>query len=391
MKFTETHYTVTHTKKFQLSKLGTMFALLFVLILLSNMLVSAQSAETSNTVFLPLVAGSAVSTDQQAVTVQAAAGICPTPTIVGSPYSVGPGTSALPIIPLSGRINANATSPTSLLWTAGTTLGGTNLNTHLTNANTTWPTFSSTGLAIGTYFLTFTASNPCGTVSAAGTISVQASPRPTINPILNQVVTLGGTVSILAATNSLPSPTFAWVQTGGPVVVLTTAVVSPVAPNTAVSKATFKPTLAGVYSFNVTATNVAGISTATPVVITVNPPAVGVVTNIVIAPAEYRVSNQRVVLIATTPDLAVTSMTLQPYLTETGATFDPATVSNGAANFVNTGGGIWTLTVATSQRPACNLSPTYATPCAQSPLVAKSSGGTAGPGTSDPTALNRIR
>jgi hypothetical protein len=110
----------------------------------------------------------------------------------------------------------------------------------------------------------------------------------------------------------------------------------------------------------------------------------------VITPAEYRIGKQRLVLTATTPDLNVTSMVLQPYLTDTGTTFDPATL--GAAALTNTGGGIWTLTGVGVPKPACNLNPAnFATPCAQKPLIIKAFTGAALSGTSAPTALDRIR
>ena len=109
-----------------------------------------------------------------------------------------------------------------------------------------------------------------------------------------------------------------------------------------------------------------------------------------ITPAEYRISKQRLVLTATTPDLTVTSMVLQPFLTDTGVTFDPATL--GGSQLTNTGGGIWTTTIVGSPKPACNLNPNnYATPCAQRPLVIKAFNGATLTGTSAPTALDRIR
>jgi len=308
--------------------------------------------------------------------------VCPIPTIIGSPYSVGFGGS----VTLSGGINANATSPTTLSWIAGTAPGGTNLNGALTNANTTQPIFNAGaggGVPAGTYFLTFTASNVCGIVTASGTITVGAAPLPVVNPILNQTVNVGAGVSMLATSNSLPAPTFAWVQTGGPAVALATAPVAPTPPNTAASRATFTPLVAGVYTFNVTATNVGGTSPATPVVITVN--AAGPLTNITVLSVSYRVAQQRLVVTASSADPTVTNFTLQPYLTENGTTFNPGSP---AFSLVN---GVWTLTFATAQRPACNVGGPYALPCAQKPIIVKSSGGAAGPGTSLPTGLTLIR
>ena len=124
-----------------------------------------------------------------------------------------------------------------------------------------------------------------------------------------------------------------------------------------------------------------------PVTITVNGVAPNI--NIVVTPAEYRIGKQRLILTATTTDLTVTSMILQPYKLDNGTTFNPASLG---ASFTNGGGGVWTLTVVGAPPPACRNNPAqYVTPCTQAPLVVTSTGGAAGPGTSAPTALDRIR
>jgi hypothetical protein len=312
--------------------------------------------------------------------------VCATPTFNGAPYSVANGGS----ISLSGSVNANASSPVNLSWTAGTTVGGTDLNAALTNATTTTPTFSAIGLAAGVYNLRFTATNVCGAASVDTTITVQAAPPPTVNAIQNQTVTLGSAaaspVTIVATSASLPAPTFAWTQTSGAAVAFTQTPTAATA--TATSTIRFTPAAAGVYSFSVTATNANGTSPAVFVNITVT---AATPTNVVLTPAEYRIGKQRLVLTATTTDVAnVTSMVLQPYLTETGTTFDPASL--GAAALTNTGGGIFTLTAVGVPKPACNLGGTYATPCAQRPLIVKSFNNLNQLiGTSAPTALDRIR
>jgi hypothetical protein len=312
--------------------------------------------------------------------------VCATPTING-PFSVANGAS----IQLSGSVNANATSPVALAWTAGTTLGGTDLNAALTNATTTTPTFNATGLAPGPYNVRLTASNVCGSAFVDSTITVAAAPAPTINALQDQTVTLGSPaaspVTVVATTGSLPAPTFAWTRTGGtgPAVAFTQTPVA--ATPTATSTLTFTPAAVGTYIFSATATNANGVSTPVSVTITVT---ASTPTNIVITPAEYRTGKLRLSLTATTTDLAVTSMVLQPYLTDTGTIFDPASL--GAAAFTNGGGGVWTLTGVGVPRPACNLNPAnYATPCAQKPLTVKAFTGAPLSGTSAPTALDRIR
>jgi hypothetical protein len=306
--------------------------------------------------------------------------VCAVPN-AGGPYSVANAGS----INLSGSVNADATSPVLVSWTAGTTVGGTNLNGALTNATTTTPTFNATGLAGATYFLRFTASNVCGAASADTTIVVQAAPPPTINAIPPQTVNANTLVTINASSASLPAPTWAWVQVanGAPIVALTQT--PSAATPSSTSKVTFTPVVASPpdYLFDVTATNVNGISSPpTRVTITVNAAST---LNITIGTAEYRTGQQRLVIAATTTDLTVTSMVLQPYLTTNG------TFTTGTTPLTNAGGGLWNLTIVGAARPACNNpNGTYATPCVAKPLIVTSTGGVT-PGTSAPTALTRIR
>jgi hypothetical protein len=320
--------------------------------------------------------------------VPAPARVCPTPAILGGPYNVAFGGT----VNLAGSVNANASTPLQLFWTAGTAPGLTDLNGALTNANTSTPTFSAVGLAPGAVAnVTFTASNICGPVAVSTTVTVAAAPKPTVNAIAAQTVTLGAPptpVNIVASSNTVPAATsFTFTQTGGPAVVPVVTAVAPVPPATASARATFTPAVAGVYTFNVTATNVNGTGSPVPATVTVNAVAPNI--NIVVAPAEYRIGKQRLVLTATTADLTVTSMILQPYKLDNGTTFNPASLG---ATFTNGGGGVWTLTVVGAPPPACRNNPAqYVTPCTQAPLLVTSTGGAAGPGTSAQTALDRIR
>ncbi len=308
--------------------------------------------------------------------------VCATPA-VGGPYSVANGGS----IPLSGSIAAGATTPVTLHWSAGTTAGATDLNGALTGATTTTPTFNAAGLAAGPYFVSFTTSNVCGVSTQGTTITVTGAPTPTIGPVQNQTVTAGNPVTISASSTSQPAPTWAWTQTAGPVNPVGTSQSPPTGPSPSSSLA-FTPTAPGTYAFDVMATNANGSSPTTSVSVVVT---TAVPTNVTLS-NEYRTTKQRLVVTATSPDPAVTSMVLQPYLTESGTMFDPATL--GAANLVVSliAPGTFTLTAVGAPRPACNLSGAYATPCAQTPLTVKSvnSAGTV-IGTSAPSALTKIR
>ncbi len=309
---------------------------------------------------------------------------CTSPTLIGAPYSVANGSS----IKLSGGLAAGATTPVTLQWTAGTTAGGTNLNGALTGATTTTPTFSAVGLAAGTYFVAFSASNPCGDSTASSTITVTPAPPPSIAPIVDQNVTATNLVTITATSPSSPTPTWAWTQTAGPVNPVTVSQTPAAATATATSTLKFTPTVAGTYTFRVTATNVNGTSSPTTVNVVVTP---AVPTNITLNNV-YRTTKQRLVITATSTDTTVASMRLLPYLTEAGTTFDPATL--GAANLTVSliAPGAFTLTAVGAPPPACNLGGTYATPCAQRPLTVKAlNGAGTAIGTSPPSPLNTIR
>ncbi|MGO4599463.1 PKD domain-containing protein [Terrabacter sp. 2RAF25] len=310
--------------------------------------------------------------------------VCATPTFNGAPFSVANGGT----VQLSGGVPAGASSPVTLQWTAGTTVGGTDLNGALTGATTTTPTFNAAGLAAGSYNVRLTASNPCGVAFVDTTIAVAAAPKPSIAPIQNQTVTANTLVTITATSSSLPAPTWTWAFVSGPAQPgLTQTPTAATASGT--SRLSFTPTVAGTYVYSVFAKNANGTSSTTNVTVTVG---ASVPTNITLTPVEYRTSKQRLVITATSTDATVSSMRLLPYQTETGTTFDPATL--GAANLTVSlvAPGSFTVTAVGAPPPACNLGGTYATPCAQSPITVKAlnAAGTV-IGTSPPSKLDKIR
>jgi hypothetical protein len=321
--------------------------------------------------------------------VPAPAFVCATPTINGAPYAVANGGS----LKLSGSVTPNATLPLTVQWTAGTTAGGTDLNGALTGATTTTPTFNATGLAPGQYFLSMIADNPCGATTASTTITVQAAPAPSINPIQAQTITAGNSFTITATSPSNPTPTWAWSEplTNPANLAFTQApAAGTAAASSSITVNTTALTPTGTYEFDVKATNANGTSSLVAVNVTVTG---NLPTNVTLTPVEYRIGKQRLVITATSLDPTVTSMVLQPYLTETGTIFDPNTL--GAANLTVSlaAPGSFTITAVGAPRPACNLGGAYATPCAQKPITVKAvRTGTPGfVGTSAPTALDRIR
>jgi len=176
-------------------------------------------------------------------------------------------------------------------------------------------------------------------VSHAYSEPTMKAPPPSINAIQNQTVTAGNQVTINASSPSNPTPTWAWAAVAGnPAAPALTQTPSP-ATASPTSALRFTPTVAGTYRFTVRATNANGTSSPVTVTITVT---AAVPANITLT-NEYRTGKQRLIITATTPDPNVTTMVLQPYLTENGTTFDPTTL--GANLTVSlTAPGTWTLT-----------------------------------------------
>jgi hypothetical protein len=315
--------------------------------------------------------------------------VCPNPglAINGAPYAVPSGGS----VQLSGSLPAGISLPVSIQWTAGTLAGGIDLNANLTGATTTTPTFNAAGLAAGTYNITLTAGNLCGTASVATTITVNAAPVPTIKPIQDVNVVAGTPVVITATSTANPAPTWTWTAAlSNPVPTPALTQIPSAASANANSTITFNPTTAGVYKFTVSATNANG--TSAPTTVTVNV-AASVPTNISFgATLEYRVAKQRLVMTATSTDPTITGMTLLPYLTESGTIFDPAVLGTNLTISLVTPGA-YTITLVGAPKPACNLGGTYATPCSQFPITVKATktGVVGFVGTSGATALQKIR
>jgi hypothetical protein len=219
---------------------------------------------------------------------------------------------------------------------------------------------------------------------------------PSVNPIAPVSVFSGalGSFTVTGADSNTPPLTFTLAVTQAP------AASNPAAPpllNFAVNQVgntatvTFQaPTLpAGqttpfVYNITATATSTAGTSVPTTTTVTVNPLADAVaITNV-----DYRIQKTRLTITATSSSDPTAVLTLQPYLTQNGTIFNPATIGN---VFTNLGAGAgYQIILVGAPPPACrqpNPGGTFATPCTQTPLTVKSNLG----GVSPPHAIDRIR
>jgi hypothetical protein len=223
-----------------------------------------------------------------------------------------------------------------------------------------------------TLSLTLTATNACGTASASTTVTVNAAAAPTVSHIPAVTVNSGAPVSITATGTdpaSLPL-TFVWTQTGGAPVVLNP---NPF-PGATISFTVTLPSgaPATTLQFQVVATNSAGVSSAPEFTSVTVSPLADLVT---ITSAEYRTGKQRLILNATSSVVSpAVVLTLQPYVTTLGTTFNPCSLG---CTFTNNGGGLYLLDISGAPEPAVPPA---------TPLTVKSSlGGSAASG------LTRIR
>jgi hypothetical protein len=102
-----------------------------------------------------------------------------------------------------------------------------------------------------------------------------------------------------------------------------------------------------VVTLSITATNTGGaVSAPTSTTVTVKP----IPDNITITSAQYRLSKQRLSITATSSVVSPNVvLTLQPYVTKSGVTFDPSVLG---ATLTNTGAGNYTLVLVGAPEPA---------------------------------------
>jgi hypothetical protein len=302
----------------------------------------------------------------------------------------GVSASASPSSPISGTgatvtltAVAGGTTPLTFVWTQAATDA---VQVVLTGANTSSATFVTPVVAANTTLnFTVSVSNSAGSASASVAVPVLVD-QPAVNPIASQTVTSGTPVSVTATgtdPGGLPL-TFRWTQTSGAPTVLNP---NPFTGATVSFTVTLPvgTTTNTVLTFSVIATNSAGqSSTPRSVSVTITPP--GDVVTIAAGTTEYRIGKQRLIINANSnivsPNIV---LTLQPYITNGGTLFDPASLG---ATFTNNGAGAYTIQIVGAPAPICNsINGPLVTPCSQRPLTVKSSLG----GVSAPAGLDRIR
>jgi hypothetical protein len=290
---------------------------------------------------------------------------CAIPVVsAGGPYTVASNGT----VTLSG--SANGTAPITFSWSAPSI--GSFVDPTVAAA-----IYNAPAVATATpVTVQLTATNPCGSGTATATITVNGAQAPTVAHVPAVTVPSGSRVTLTTTASDpqgLPT-TISWQQTGGP------AVLNP-NPATGSSVTFATPVLPlgvvtpVVLSFSITATNTAGVTSA-PDLTTVT--VVPLVDSVLITAGgtEYRTSKQRLILNATSSVISPNViLTLDPYLTVNGTTFDPSVLGN---TFTNNGGGLYVLTLVGAPEPAVPPA---------TPLVVRSNLG----GVSPPAGLDRIR
>jgi hypothetical protein len=261
----------------------------------------------------------------------------------GAAFSVASGAKG---VSLTG--SATGSAPLSYLWT--TNAKQNNVPITINNPTTLNPTFDALTVSGGNpETMDFTLSvSGCGGSTSESTVTVTVDPAPAtplLNPIAPQIVASGVPVTV-SVSGSVPSSySYVWKQLLG----------QPQSIKQNGPSIQFTPTIPigqlgnDVLSFSVTAVDAAP-STLTSNTVTASVTVKPVPDTEIITTAQYRTSKGRLDLTATSSVVSPgLTLTLQPYKTVLGTTFDPVDLG---AVLVNTGRGNYTLTLVGAPQPA---------------------------------------
>ncbi|HEY6908410.1 MAG TPA: hypothetical protein VI356_03505 [Myxococcales bacterium] len=263
---------------------------------------------------------------------------CTAPSVnTGGPYTAPAGGT----VTLAG--SSTGTTPITFLWSVSS---GSLSATNIPN-----PVFNAIGAA-SPVTATLTATNACGTSTLSTTITINAAGAPTVNtiPPLSVFSGANGSFGVSATDPNNETVTFAVTQTGSPAL-LNLAVTNN--PNNSGTVTFTAPTLPlgqvnpTTVTVSVTATNTGNATSAPATTVVTIKPLPDAVT---VQTAQYRISKQRLDLTASSSVVSPNVvLTLNPYLTTQGTTFDPTALG---ATFTNTGAGAYTLTLVGAPEPA---------------------------------------
>lgn len=272
----------------------------------------------------------------------------PSVQVPAAAFDVASGASNVPLTATAG-----GTGPLTYSWTQDGTAATITEVTTL-NAKFAAPTVLSTAPdKVIVFTITATGCNN-QKASATVTVTVKAQPAtatPVLSPMAPQTLFSGTPVTMKATGNAPSGYLYTWTQTSGPTP--QTVVKDASATYQFTRTAPIGPITDEVLTFTVTAssppsTTVPPAPTVTTNTVTATVTLKPIPDNDTITSAEYRASQQRLILTAsssiTNPGL---TLTLQPYRTVNGTTFDPA----GSAVLTNAGGGNYTMTLVSAPQP----------------------------------------
>ncbi len=285
----------------------------------------------------------------------------------GGPYTVASGGTV--------TLNGSATGDAPLTYTWSAPAQGT-----LSALNIAGPVYTAPTVVTTTVVPLQLAATNCGGTSISNTtVTVNAAAAPTVSS-LPQTHVFSGAAGSFTVSGTDPNGlalTFNVVQTGAPALlnfVVTQGANPPGTTATANFIAAVLPLgqiLDSVINITVTATNSAGATSApmfTTVCIDPLPDLISIQT------AEYRVNNKRLIVNATSTVVSANVvLTLQPYVTITGTTYNPDPAAGGVGNvFTNNLNGTYSLTLNGVPQPACGNPGGNKTPCPTKPLEVRS-------------------
>lgn len=270
---------------------------------------------------------------------------CTAPTAdAGGPYTVAAGANI--------TVTANATGTTPLTYAWAAPAQGT-----LTPRNAQSATFTAPSVSTQTVVtLQLTVSNCGGSATVSTTVTVNPTSAPTMNHTAPVTVASGASSSFpIGGTDPAGlALTFTVTQSGSPA--LLNMSIGTTSANTATVFFT-APTLPlgqvtpDVVTLSITAKNSGGATSAPDsTTVTVNP----IPDKITTGTVQYRTSTKRFTINVTSSVVSPNVvLKLQPYLTTTGATYNPDPAAGGLGNtFTNNGAGAYVLDLSGAPEPA---------------------------------------
>lgn len=303
---------------------------------------------------------------------------CAPPVVsAGGSYTVASGGS------VTLGASATGTAPVSFAWIAPA-------QGALSSLTVSAPVYSAPVVGVQTAVaVSVTATNACGSGTASTIVTVNAAAAPTVAHVAPITIPSGSSSSFVVSGTDPANLalTFTATQSGTPALNAltvtqlnaTSARVDFTAPALPIGQVT-----PAVVNLTITARNAAGVSSAAEFTTVTITPLADTVT-ITAGGTEYRTGKLRLTINASSSVISPNVvLTLQPYLTQQGTTFDPASLG---ATFANNGGGLYTITLVGAPAPMCNPGGPLATPCSAKPLVVRSNLN----GASPPAGLDRVR